>query len=1239
MERLPLDKGMTVVSNNHYIIDQTIGSGASCIVYDAHFFDSENNRKNVKLKECYPLNANIERDNMKLVWGNKDVRDESFKQFDHAYREANKIQNDIDIASTCIYSLDIFEYNQTKYIVTIPREGLCYDKNDKDDLFNILSTTLALTNVVSKYHKNGYLHLDIKPSNFLTAEDHTGRGKSVYLFDLDTLTSLDAIKNNEIINVPYSSGWAAPEQLQQKISKLCPATDLFSIGAILFQKIMNRTYTYRDISPFAEWEFEDERFYYSKVNPKIKTILSKIFHYTLAANIKRRYQTAEALCTDLETALNIVCDDAPYIIPNFPISSCDFFGRENEIIEIEQYLDQAKTVFIRGNSGIGKSELTKRYAITHKSDYDAIVYLKYEDSIIKTLQKIQIYNIDNEDCIDVLKAIGSNLLIILDNYDVSISDSNDLATLLSLNCSTIITTRTDFTEIYVGNCGHIFLEGLPDTELEKVFENEANVQLLLGEKVNLKTVFLMGRQCTYFLSMIAKFKKNTAYTIQEICVLVNEGLPSFADLENITSNKDNEIVRLTVTEAMRRLFKLYNLSELEKELLEILFFVDCLKPNKSRLRTMFKYDKTISAVEGMNQFNVLLERGFIQVNKFENNEIFYIHEILKEAIAFEWNPTILGTKIVADLIEEKFFVPKEEAELVADENQRLQDELIYKNRCLFSIIESLKTSNNKNLEYLVELLFRTIGGSENAVHYSCGTKSFETVMHKLEDIVEDDEIDELYRIKASITLESVFVYQTRLGFIFEKGEDFINYITKCEKIFFNALTIIQNTNSLVNDIQIIKELCAPIIYLLNKTNRMKLLSAEIIEIILILNSRNEVQEDIFPWRELQIMALKNPAYQKKYLQNAKEQLSTCKNNIEREKLSIAICLNVFSNGAQAIDFIDAEHKVLFMQIYINCKHSLEDLESLESCVLDYFGQKYEKSELLNMIDTNIAPAIQVFKEEQIDRLSTFKRSDYNYVNYIFVSQDFENVEEAFNELNIILSLKPSGKKIVQLNGLIGQILREFKDELVDSVYINNVCDAIEATKKLLTSAKIQKELSAKTMDSPITRLQKEKFWITSNEIIINCLKKDEEKIFLGFEQLLLLSENLISIAHIHNIIYIESNMLDSDVYFWSTVNYLHSSSYTSIALSFILKYTSMLQEKYQNHDDYSEVWLYDCYNQIVRFAIKCYKDEQINKELIEAIFGKNTKSDYVKINYYNDIINAYTVKINNIINSEFDPLD
>ena len=62
---------------------------------------------------------------------------------------------------------------------------------------------------VKNHHDNGYLHLDIKPGNFLVIPETR---QLVKLFDLDTVIPKKEVATAKCI--PYSENWAAPEQLQ-----------------------------------------------------------------------------------------------------------------------------------------------------------------------------------------------------------------------------------------------------------------------------------------------------------------------------------------------------------------------------------------------------------------------------------------------------------------------------------------------------------------------------------------------------------------------------------------------------------------------------------------------------------------------------------------------------------------------------------------------------------------------------------------------------------------------------------------------------------------------------------------------------------------------------------------------------------------------------------------------------------------------------------------------------------------
>jgi serine/threonine protein kinase len=279
----------------------------------------------VNIKECYPFNCNITRVGQALVWESSNEKEIAFSSFRVAYQKLMMWQNDY-----VTNAFDIYEENQTLYIVMKADEGVTFDKDNADNLADILKTVKLLTHVVGNYHKNGYLHLDIKPINFLV---YPRPSVHIILFDMDTVIAEADIKSGKIRCVSYSQSCAAPEQKQGNIAKVCPATDIFAIGAILFEKIFGRQVQSFDMGIFADWDFENNLL--NTINPKIKRILRNIFRKTLAANVKRRYQNTDELLIDLDEAIKTATQEK-YLISDNIISEINFVGREVDLQKIDE---------------------------------------------------------------------------------------------------------------------------------------------------------------------------------------------------------------------------------------------------------------------------------------------------------------------------------------------------------------------------------------------------------------------------------------------------------------------------------------------------------------------------------------------------------------------------------------------------------------------------------------------------------------------------------------------------------------------------------------------------------------------------------------------------------------------------------------------------------------------------------------------------------------------------------------
>lgn len=467
MSRIPLKQGDRVVSpKEQYIIQSVIGDGATGIVYDAIYYDSMGQSHTIRLKECYPFAAKVTRVETELHWENEQEKERNFNNFTAAYYKLMKRQN----SNFAVRVFDLFETNGTTYIVMDANDGVTFDKDNAASLGEIIKTVKLLAYVVGEYHKNGYLHLDIKPSNFLV---YTRPSEHIVLFDIDSVTAIADIRESKVQAVSYSKGWAAPEQMQGRLDKIGPATDIFAIGAVLFEKIMGRAVENSDIGIFAHWDMEGPLF--EKVNPKIKRILRGIFQKTLSANIKRRYQTIEELLSSIDEAIYVCREGAPYIISDCPLPHKNFLGREKEIREISNaFSNGIQTVFLHGMGGIGKSELAKKFADIYATEYDTILYLEYKESLRDLIENIEIQNFNDENKVKSLKRIfkEQKVLLIIDNFDISIDEDEYLNELLRFKVNIIFTTRTDFRDCPFEKTTQIEINELSETDLISLFEKE-----------------------------------------------------------------------------------------------------------------------------------------------------------------------------------------------------------------------------------------------------------------------------------------------------------------------------------------------------------------------------------------------------------------------------------------------------------------------------------------------------------------------------------------------------------------------------------------------------------------------------------------------------------------------------------------------------------------------------------------------------------------------------------------------
>src|SRR6516162_7276551 len=158
----------------------------------------------------------------------------------------------------------------------------------------IIEITTQVCRGLQAAHQHGLIHRDLKPSNIFVMEDDTAKIIDFGVVHLAGSKSVTGQKG--------TFQYMSPEQAQLK--EITPASDLFSLGVILYEALTLR-------KPFARATAEETMEAViksippplSEVNPNINQSISKVVHKCLAKQPIYRFSSARELAETLQRAV------------------------------------------------------------------------------------------------------------------------------------------------------------------------------------------------------------------------------------------------------------------------------------------------------------------------------------------------------------------------------------------------------------------------------------------------------------------------------------------------------------------------------------------------------------------------------------------------------------------------------------------------------------------------------------------------------------------------------------------------------------------------------------------------------------------------------------------------------------------------------------------------------------------------------------------------------------------------
>ncbi len=622
-----------------FIINSCIGFGGNAIVYEVCYGKNEIGR----LKEFYPVSSEIHRDENGNIMIDESIKkkfNHSKKKFEMVLKKRAKLRKlNINISATMPEFCQLLRGKNTSYIFQSYTNGQCYANIYGETMEDIFHTAIGLVNAVKCYHDIGYVHLDLKPQNMLVNKQENNNVR-VQLFDYETATLIDDLKNGKVKYLPYTKDYSSPEQIKGEFSKIDISSDIFSIGVILFYRIMGRfPNPSSDLALGVKYDYTGNDLFQG-ISPIIKRDLDIIFNHTIRISEKVRYKEDKDLMLQLQKLLKLSKKSYGIIQKNNYICDLEnFYGRCDELNELEDLLSVYSCILIYGMGGIGKSELIKQYLTCNSSEYEKIIYIEetknnirdaiVNDDNIKIDGMTKLLEVSDEDYFNnkieqikeeynQIKNQQKEMIIVFDNVEYFLN-LKYFKQVKEIGCKIVVISRN-------------ILNGFPvdkKMELGSIKDEDALLEMFMFyyEDFNLseEDIAAIKQIITYYnghtlvLELMAKEMQSSWTTPSETLLKLQEKGINSSGEEEITYLKGDKIKQEKIDDILYNVFDSGNFSVAEISVLQFMSLLPTDGIEKAEYKKISKEIKTVKE---------LIYKGFVK----ENKNFIKIHPIIKETM-------------------------------------------------------------------------------------------------------------------------------------------------------------------------------------------------------------------------------------------------------------------------------------------------------------------------------------------------------------------------------------------------------------------------------------------------------------------------------------------------------------------------------------------------------------------------------------------------------------------------------